>query len=77
MIQVYNNQKAKAAIKTQHISFAGKNMAVLAWLEHERDSLQVFRTALDQSLARTITESTRAVCEHCTNTALMLPWISG
>jgi hypothetical protein len=50
--QVYNNQKAKAAIKAQQISFAGKNMTVLAWLEYEHDSLQVFCILFDQLVAK-------------------------
>lgn len=52
MVQVYNNQKAKAAIKAQHISFAGQNMAVLAWLEYEHDALQVHCALLDQLVAK-------------------------
>ena len=37
---LYNNQKAKAVIKTQQLALGGRTMLVLEWLVHEHEALQ-------------------------------------
>ena len=37
---VYNNQKAKAMVKTQHVTLGGRTMSILAWIVLQHDLLQ-------------------------------------